>query len=224
MDADMPSPIRASSTNGADVCPHAAMERLRRDDPDALDDLLQLHWPEVIRYALSFVECRDVAEDLSQTAFVGLWEQRHDWHQRGSTLAFLLRVVRNQALNRRRHLSVRAQAERQIVSAPVSRRPARPDERLAEREAARVLENAIRQLPERRREVFRLARFQNLSYRQIAEVMEISPQTVANQMSQALSDLREAMETGLSVREGSPSRPEGQIPPGPPDEGFRLVR
>lgn len=224
MDADMHSPMRASPADGAEVCPDAAMERLRRDDPDALDELIQLHWPEVIRYALSFVECRDVAEDLSQTAFVGLWEQRHDWQVRGSTLAFLLRVVRNQALNRRRHLRVRAQAERLVVSAPVSRRPARPDERLAEREAARVLENAIRQLPERRREVFRLARFQNLSYRQISEVMEISPQTVANQMTKALSELREAMEARRPSSESLSPPSDGLIQPGPPEEGFRLVR
>jgi RNA polymerase sigma-70 factor (family 1) len=224
MDADLHSPMRASSAEGADVCADAAMARLRRNDPDALDELIQLHWSEVIRYALSFVECRDIAEDLSQTAFVGLWEQRNDWQERGSTLAFLLRVVRNQALNRRRHLKVRAQAERHVVSAPVSRRPVRPDERLAEREAARVLENAIRQLPERRREVFRLARFQNLSYRQISEVMEISPQTVANQMSQALSELREALETRNPSSETLSSPPGGLFPPGSLDEGFRLVR
>jgi DNA-binding CsgD family transcriptional regulator len=66
--------------------------------------------------------------------------------------------------------------------------------------------DAIAALPPRRREVFRLARLDGLSYREIAEVMGLSPQTVANQMSRALTELHEALD-GL-FREGSPDAPQ----------------
>jgi RNA polymerase sigma-70 factor (ECF subfamily) len=55
------------------------------------------------------------------------------------------------------------------------------------------MEAAVLALPERRRTVFLLARFHDLSRGQIAEMMGISPQTVANQLSSALSSLRESL-------------------------------
>jgi RNA polymerase sigma-70 factor (ECF subfamily) len=59
------------------------------------------------------------------------------------------------------------------------------------------LEDAFREalgaLPPRKREVFTLARFQGLSYAEIAGVLGTSPQTVANQMSAALQQLRVAL-------------------------------
>jgi RNA polymerase sigma-70 factor (ECF subfamily) len=62
---------------------------------------------------------------------------------------------------------------------------------LAERaELREVLTKAVDALPPRRREVFVLARFHGRSYRDIADIMDISPQTVANQVSAAVRDLR----------------------------------
>jgi RNA polymerase sigma-70 factor (ECF subfamily) len=62
---------------------------------------------------------------------------------------------------------------------------------LAERaELREVLIKAVDALPPRRREVFVLARFHGRSYRDIADIMDISPQTVANQVSAAVRDLR----------------------------------
>ena len=65
-----------------------------------------------------------------------------------------------------------------------------PLQTLEEKELRAGLEAALRLLPERRKEVFMLARFQRLTYDEIAALMGISPQTVANQMSAALADLR----------------------------------
>jgi RNA polymerase sigma factor (sigma-70 family) len=72
-------------------------------------------------------------------------------------------------------------------------------------ELAERISAALASLPARRREVIELARFQGLSYREIADVMGISPQTVANQMTQAMHQLRELLgdrlyEPGESTR------------------------
>jgi RNA polymerase sigma-70 factor (ECF subfamily) len=61
------------------------------------------------------------------------------------------------------------------------------------------VESAITALPERRREIFVLSRYHGLSYREIAEVLEISPQTVANQLSAALATLRESLASHRST-------------------------
>jgi len=56
-----------------------------------------------------------------------------------------------------------------------------------------AIERAIAQLPARRREIFLLVRVHGLPYREVAELLEISPQTVANQMSAALAQLRQLL-------------------------------
>ena len=71
--------------------------------------------------------------------------------------------------------------------------PAQPDELLEETLLQEEVAAAIADLPERRREVFVLARFHGLSYQEIADVLGVSQQTVANQMSSALSQLRELL-------------------------------
>ena len=54
----------------------------------------------------------------------------------------------------------------------------------------RAVAKAVSDLPPRRREIFKLVRESGFSYAEIAEIMKISRQTVANHMSLALSDLR----------------------------------
>ena len=65
-----------------------------------------------------------------------------------------------------------------------------PDRDVELSELKQAVSKAVRALPPRRREIFRLVREGGFSYEEIAEIMEISRQTVANHMSLALSDLR----------------------------------
>ena len=74
-----------------------------------------------------------------------------------------------------------------------------PDRTLELSELERAAAAAVASLPERRGEVFRLAREQALSYAEIADVMGLSVQTVANHMSLALSDLRAALRPHLDA-------------------------
>jgi RNA polymerase sigma-70 factor (ECF subfamily) len=67
---------------------------------------------------------------------------------------------------------------------------------------------AVARLPDRRREVFRFAREEGLSYQEIAEVMNLSTQTVANHMSLAMADLRAALRPYFSDRTPSAQDPE----------------
>ena len=67
---------------------------------------------------------------------------------------------------------------------------------------------AVARLPDRRREVFRLVREEGLSYKDVAELMELSSQTVANHMGLAMADLRTALKPFLSGRDESEEEEE----------------
>ena len=164
--------------------------RLRSGDATALDELLATTWTPLVRFLVRFVDGTDTAEDIAQRAFVRLWEERATLTPDGSVRAFVYRTARNFALNERRdrrtHLRLLAGNEGVGLAAL----PLSPLEMLTTSELQGAVTAAIDALPPRRREIFILARYHDMSYAEIAGVMEISAQTVANQMSAALAALR----------------------------------
>lgn len=171
------------------------IERLRRDDTGALDIVLRRYWASLVAYLLRLLGTRDTAEDVAQRAFLRIWDRRHEWQLAGSLRGLLFRVAHNLAISEQRsetarHRSAAAFAERAIANPT-------PHDVLAGDELRGALSRAIEALPERRREVFVLRCIHDLSYKEIAEVMDISPQTVANQLSQALATLRRTLEPVL---------------------------
>lgn len=185
------------------------IRRLRASDEGALELLVSAYWQRLLRFVTGILNQEGGAEDVVQEAFIRLWMRRRELRMEGSFRAFLYTLARNAAIDERRR-----SGRREALSGRADP-PARPPSPMAGAEAAEiqaVAETAIAALPPRRREVFRLARSEGLSYREIAEVMGVSPQTVANQMSRALTELHEALDP--VIREGW-SAETGTDPPGP---------
>ncbi len=161
---------------------------LAANDAAAMEALLERHWQPLVRYAFRLLGRWDAAEDVAQRAFVRLWANRARWSG-GSASALLHRIARNDALD-----ALRSPRERAPRSEPAELvEPRAADAELHLRRLAAAARDAIQALPARRREVFLLARESGLSYAQIAEVTGLARQSVANQMSLALRDLRMAL-------------------------------
>ena len=110
--------------------------------------------------------------------------------------AYLLRAVRNRALNHIRHLRVRREAEPDVVA--TYDEPMGADQLLVAGELAEAIKFAVAGLPPRCREIFELSRVDGLRYAEIAEALEISEKTVEAQMGKALKTLRERLAPWLS--------------------------
>jgi RNA polymerase sigma-70 factor, ECF subfamily len=164
------------------------LARLRRDDAHALEAALARDWPLVVDYVARLTGSADAAEDVAQRAFCQLWERRRQWRPSGSLRALLCKIARNYAITDHR----RARADERTAAAfnELSWLDRAPDDHLEVDQLRSALDREIGRLPTRRREVLVLRCVHDLSYKEIAEVMEISPQTVANQLSKALAMLR----------------------------------
>lgn len=167
------------------------LARLRRDDTAALESALGRYWILVVDYVARITSSQDTAEDIAQRAFCQLWDRRAHWRPEGSLRALLCRIARNYAVSEHRRESAdeRSAATFVELTAPVA-----PVNDVIEIEQLRsALDREISLLPERRREILVLRCVHDLSYKEIAEVMNIAEQTVANQLSKALSTLRESL-------------------------------
>lgn len=168
------------------------MERVRDGDRAAFGALVARHWAPLTDYAAGFAGGVDEGEDVVQEVFVQVWRSRADWTSSGTVTGFLFRITRNLALNRIESQRAREDRERrpEVVFRHYGAPPPTPHDAFEARRLRAVVDEAVSELPPRQREVFVLARIHGLSHREIAGTLEISPQTVANQMSAALAKLQ----------------------------------
>ncbi|MCU0352303.1 MAG: RNA polymerase sigma-70 factor [Cytophagales bacterium] len=128
------------------------------------------------------------AEDIVQEVFVKIWHSRDSLVFNFSVKAYLYRAAMNAALN---HLE-RAKKTVSWDTASVAE-PAASDveEQFDFREAETHIQNALDSLPPACKAIFVLSRYEDMSYREIAESLQISVKTVENQMGKALRLLRD---------------------------------
>lgn len=163
------------------------MERLQADDQATVELLVTAYWCPLCQYAEGILDGVADPEDVVQEAFIRLWNRRGQWSREGSVRALLYTVTRNAALDERRR-DVRQDRVAKVATAPQA--SALPSDDAAAEELGHAAQAAVSGLPPKRQEIFRLAREEGLTYGEIASVLGLSPQTVANHMSLALSDLR----------------------------------
>lgn len=168
---------------------HYFVEKLKEDDGKAFEILFRTYYKELCGYALIYVRNLDVAEGLVQDLFVTIWEKRSSISIHTSFKAYLYRAVKNRCINYNRKVKLENPVNIDEVSDEMLRIPSFLGE-IEEKELREALEMAIHALPERRKQIFLLHRQEGLSYPEIAEVLEISVNTVETQIMRALRSLR----------------------------------
>ena len=139
-----------------------------------------------------------VAEDLAQDVFADVWRKRASLQITTSLPAYLRRAAVNKSLNYIRDQKIKWDDEDQL---PLLASPqVDANRKLEGEELQAMIDRLIDDLPERCRLVFSLSRFEEMSYREIAEHLDISVKTVENQMSKALKHLRKGLEPILKGR------------------------
>lgn len=171
------------------------LDRLRAGEPEAFEIIFRSHYPRLVGFAEAILRARAPAEDAAQDVMLELWRRRQEIVLETSLRAYLLRATRNRALNQIRHRRV---AERVGPVAHGSAAAPSADQDLAEQELRAAVEEAVRDLPERCREVFELSRVHGLRYAEIAQVLDISIKTVETQMGKAIRVLRERLAPWVS--------------------------
>jgi RNA polymerase sigma-70 factor, ECF subfamily len=191
---DQPNPTRSEGPAHREESDRLLMRRIAEDETACLQVLMNRYAARLVVYASDMVAQADEAEDIVQETFVRVWRNRNTWTPSGTVSAYLYRITRNIALNALRSRRAQQKWDRLAAEALIRDAPRISAEEDLERELLREeVEGAIASLPPRRREIFVLARYHCLSHREIADALGISLQTVSNQMSSALADLRRSL-------------------------------
>ena len=120
-----------------------------------------------------------------------VWEKRATLNPDRSIKSYLYTATKNRALKHLRHEEVMRKNKGKIDLYSVA--PSTPEDLISHAETAAFIGRAIETLPEKCRLIFKMNRFDHLTYAEIAEVLEVSVKTVETQMGRALHALRHAL-------------------------------
>ncbi len=172
---------------------HDWIARIRAGDESAFAAMFEAYVPPLCDFVRSYVHTPDTAQELVQSVFLRIWQQRADWRPEGLR-AYLFAACRNAALTWQRHERIVARFEeraaREGLAAASGQAPPQPDEQAQASEFAEALRRAIHELPERRRLVVTLRWEHHLSQAEIARVLSVSVRTVETQLARAIVTLR----------------------------------
>lgn len=164
-------------------------ECINRTDFEAL---FNVHYSRLCAYAFNFLKEQEGAEEVVQEVFFKLWINRYDIHIESSMELYLYRAVRNASLNLIKHINIREKyKEHNLHEIEYSEHLERNPINASELELK--IRNSIDRLPEQRRKIFILSRYEQLKYKEIADKLGISVKTVENQMGKALQFLRKEL-------------------------------
>lgn len=162
---------------------------IRQGNDRIFETVFRKYYQSLCNYANSMLKEMDEAEEIVQNLFSALWEKRADLEISISLKSYLYRAVHNHCLNRIKHLKIREEYQ-QYANNYYESSYESVNQAVMKSELERKIDEAIDKLPEQCRLIFRLSRYEELKYHEIAEQLGISPKTVENQVGKALKILR----------------------------------
>lgn len=179
------------------------MRLVSTGDTAAFEQLVERHQTLVAGTVARMLGNNSDVEDVAQQVFVRVWKSAKRYEPRAKFTTWLLKITRNLVFNelrrRKRHALNPLQAEAGGEEIQLRDEHAHaPDASLLEAELQGAIETAIGQLPETQRMAVVLRRYEELSYDQIAEVLDQSVPAVKSLLFRARTELRERLKVYLS--------------------------
>ncbi len=169
------------------------MTRTARGDQQAFGQLVSRWENGIFAFLFHMVGSVADAEDLSQDTFLKVYTQANNYRAQGRFRSWLFRIAGNQARSWLRRRKILTWVRFDTARHDRSDHTRLPDQELARKETTAVVRMALQKLPERQRQAVALRRYQGLSYREIADVLDTSVAAVESLLQRAADRLRKEL-------------------------------
>jgi RNA polymerase sigma-70 factor (ECF subfamily) len=192
---------RASSDDDAEDV--RLMRLVAGGDTVAFEALIERHQALVAGTVARMLGSNSDVEDIAQQVFIRVWKSAGRYVVRAKFTTWLLKITRNLVFNEmrraKRHPQVPVQIDPEAEELPLKDEVTMtPDATLLQEELQGKIDSAIAQLPDTQRMALVLRRYQELSYEEIAEVLELSVAAVKSLLFRARTELRERLQDYLN--------------------------
>ena len=175
---------------------------IQQGDRKSFQILVETYQRMVVNTCLGIVHNQADAEDLAQDVFLEIFRTAEKFRGDSKLSTWLYRIATNRSLNlirsnkRKRFFQSIEETftgGRNRSSEISENRADQPDQNMADQQRSDLLHRAIDRLPEKQRIAFTLNKYEDLSYQQIAEIMEISLASVESLIHRAKKNLQEQL-------------------------------
>lgn len=178
-----------------DIIQNWLLRIAQQQDSRAFRQFFDHFYKDAYRLAFFYVQDREMAEELVSDVFLKIW---HRGESLGTVLhprTYLLTAVKNHCINHLRQQHPETVSLDDELQLPVDSSTPGPDQGMVWDEMQQALNQVVASLPARCQLIFRMVREQQLSYREVAESLGITPKTVEIQMGIALRRLSQLAHT-----------------------------
>jgi RNA polymerase sigma-70 factor (family 1) len=167
---------------------------LRKGNQAALAEIYRRYAEKLAGFAGSKLYSLDDARDILHDVFVKLWESREQVYITSNLQSYLFAIIRHRIIDKIRKNITREEYASAVQSLAVAFDES-PLQAVEVKELQQQIDHSLNQLSPRVKEIYKLSREGGFSNREIAEKLQLSEQTVKNQLSAALKHLRQQLGT-----------------------------
>ena len=167
------------------------VEKLINGDHSAYEYLFNKYHKKMYHFSLNYLSKED-AEGLVQEIFLKIWIKREDLDPNLSFNSYLFTSAKNAIFNLNRKKINEGKYIQDLVHY-LEKNNIDTEQTVVFNELNKIVEDAVKNLPQKRKEIYLLKRQEDLSYKEIADKMAISVKTVENHINKALHSLRDAI-------------------------------
>ncbi|MDZ7899311.1 MAG: RNA polymerase sigma-70 factor [Arcicella sp.] len=171
---------------------------IRQGNERVFETVFRKHYQSLCNYANGILKDLDDAEEVVQAIFVKFWEQREAIEINVSLKSYLYKAVHNTCLNRLKHLKIQ-DVHKQYVGNFFEDNHDSATDLMDKVELETRIADALEKLPEQCRLIFKMSRFEELKYQEIADRLGLSIKTIENQIGKALKIMRTELSDYLPV-------------------------
>lgn len=165
----------------------ADVESLKSGDRQAFDEIYKEFSPRLYNFILSIVGTSSDSQDILQNVFIKVWEKRADLIVEKNFEAYIYTIARHHVYN---HLRAKLYTHLVPADGVELADNSSIEQSIFQKDVTLYFKDIINRLPEKRREIFIMNKFQDMSYKEIAEKLSISENTVDTQLRRAMAFLK----------------------------------
>ncbi|MDP4186560.1 MAG: RNA polymerase sigma-70 factor [Bacteroidota bacterium] len=173
-----------------------ALKSLQQSDVKAFDWIFARYQKQVLSFCYHYTGSKEEAEEIGQTVFLAIWENRFTIDEERSFATYLFSIARHHVYN-----AIKKKMYRKAFLEKTKDLTLEYDfdtgNQIFFHDLEDLLEKLLTLIPPKRREIFLLSRKEGLSYKQIAETLQISENTVDTQIRNVLNYIRPILEKFL---------------------------
>lgn len=163
-------------------------------DEKAFAELFRYFYDRLLHFCIQYVHTREAAEEIVSDVFVKIWNRRADLEEVANLEVYLFVAVKNHSLNYlEQYSSLRITPINDENGFSQLTNSVDPERAMEWKEILFRMDQEVNRLPDQCRRIFKLIKEEGFKYKDVAEILNISPRTVETQLFRAMKRLNEVV-------------------------------